>query len=574
MAVSLSINAMQIDFALVLAMEYTGMVRMFNSLEKTGLKGFLEVSGLVFEGPVIEFFANAKVIAGTVVSVVANRKMVITKDVFAEAFGLPIEGMVSFIYLPVQTVAEMRMRFSDFVPNIGSDGHTPTKQSQGFAVQLRVFLAKLVQADLGESMKLHPLKSSVLTNKAEKEAGETMKPETTAGEKKKKSKEKVVPVVKKQVVVLKKPVEARSQASPVKSKFGTSSDADSCPLAKLVAAKKGQAAPKQKQVVESLDSESIVSIPPMLITKSNRQREPRRDQRDQLETHLLSKIDPVAKGKEILEAFSLPNDLVEEHCLLVLRSAWEDVSSKMSEYDNWVHFRTAVRLNNVMTIIPIESLAKIEDQFLFWAETERVSELFERRMLVLSKLYEMEVHKRVDEHCANFNTAEPSVNYDYMCIRFLIHEFKEIVKQHRALRSLAGLSFLVPEASIAGDAANVDLPQITWTEAHNLLLTEATPAQQKKPKILVIEFSTQAEQAQTAEKQLAQPEWRVEEIVRTVEGVEETSAVNPQEHQAQGNEQQTQGEEIQAQSDEQQAHNAPDQEAEEEAPTVHPIQSK
>ncbi|KZV55774.1 filament-like plant protein [Dorcoceras hygrometricum] len=38
--------------------------------------------------------------------------MVITKDVFVEAFGLPTEGMVSFINLSAQTVVEMRMRFS------------------------------------------------------------------------------------------------------------------------------------------------------------------------------------------------------------------------------------------------------------------------------------------------------------------------------------------------------------------------------------------------------------------------------------------------------------------------------
>ncbi|KZV50759.1 hypothetical protein F511_25621 [Dorcoceras hygrometricum] len=76
----------------------------FKSLEETGLKGFLEVSGSVFEGAVIEFFANANVIARTIVSFVANRKMVITKDVFAEEFGLTTEGMISFIDLPAQIV--------------------------------------------------------------------------------------------------------------------------------------------------------------------------------------------------------------------------------------------------------------------------------------------------------------------------------------------------------------------------------------------------------------------------------------------------------------------------------------
>ncbi|KZV36562.1 hypothetical protein F511_23591 [Dorcoceras hygrometricum] len=95
MASSLSINAMQVNFESVLSMEHIGMVRMFKSMEEIGLKGFLEVSGTVFEGAVIEFFANTKVIAGTIVSFVANKKMIITKDVFAETFGLPSEGMGS-----------------------------------------------------------------------------------------------------------------------------------------------------------------------------------------------------------------------------------------------------------------------------------------------------------------------------------------------------------------------------------------------------------------------------------------------------------------------------------------------
>ncbi|KZV22821.1 hypothetical protein F511_12965 [Dorcoceras hygrometricum] len=657
MAASLSINAMQVDFASVLAIEHARMVRMFTSLEETWIKGFLEVSSSVFEGAVIELFDNANVIGVTIVSFVANRKMVITKNVFTEAFGLP-----------AQIVVEMRMRSSgtdvpfkapnkkkemkvecqllhdivakalcakagsfdavtsekfDLMVDISASlkvnwghilfqtlvamVHTPTKQSQGLAVQLSVLLERLVKADLGEFVKLHLLKvlnnrsvhtymkknlgvgpagetkkvSGVttsekqfttvslqsLTNKPEKEAGETTKPEKAAVEKKNKKKEKVVPVVKKQVVVVKKLVEARSQAAAAKSKSGTSSGADSCPLAKLGATKKGQAAPKQKKVVDSSDLESTVSLHLVKIMKKQKTQRTRLAQRtagdqagfnhgpfpdilagandasiaggleynmdtttemegqadnastaaDQEEhvectekmeieavnnehaivvrygpaqpaqqpitsagkgicspveirefnwtTHYLPKIDPTAKGKEILEDFSQPNP-VEEHCLLVLKSAWEDVSSKMCEYDKWVHFHTVV------------------------------SELFERRMLVLYKLYEMEIKKRVDEHCAKFNLAERSVNYDYMCIRFLNHELKEIVKQHRA---------------------------------------------------------------QTAEKQPAQPEGRVEEIVWIVEDVEETEAMNSHEHQAQENEKQAQ--------------NEPDQEAEQEAPTESKITS-
>ncbi|KZV56155.1 ABC transporter G family member 39-like [Dorcoceras hygrometricum] len=105
-----------------------------------------------------------------------------------------------------------------------------------------------------------------------------------------------------------------------------------------------------------------------------------------------------------------------EHCQLVLKSVWDDVSERMVDFDEWVHFRTSVRIKDVSSF---ESLTHIEEQLLFWGEPEQVSELFERRSLILYKLYEMEVQKRVDENLENFNPVEPSVNYDYMCIRFL-----------------------------------------------------------------------------------------------------------------------------------------------------------
>ncbi|KZV16833.1 hypothetical protein F511_39163 [Dorcoceras hygrometricum] len=51
----------------------------------------------------------------------------------------------------------------------------------------------------------------------------------------------------------------------------------------------------------------------------------------------------------------------------MLKSTWEDVSD-MAAFDEWVHFRTTVRIKDVSSF---DSLAKIEDQFLFWAETEQ-----------------------------------------------------------------------------------------------------------------------------------------------------------------------------------------------------------
>ncbi|KZV58057.1 hypothetical protein F511_37465 [Dorcoceras hygrometricum] len=207
MVASLFVNAMQVDFTSVLAMEHTGMVRMFKSLEETGLKGFQEVSNSVFEGAFTEFFANAKVIAGTIVLV----------------------AMVN----------------------------NPNRQSQGFAVQISVLLKQLVKADLGEAVKLHQQKTADTasgTEDRQSQMTKTMEKEVErAVEKPKKRKEKVVQMVKKQKVAVQQPVEARSQAAPVKSTSETSSDTDSCPLARL---NKGEAKRKTNKVTHTADHQN------------------------------------------------------------------------------------------------------------------------------------------------------------------------------------------------------------------------------------------------------------------------------------------------------------------------------
>ncbi|KZV43722.1 hypothetical protein F511_18838 [Dorcoceras hygrometricum] len=174
MAASLSVNALQVNFESVLSMEHAGM------------------------GAVIEFFANAKVIAGMIVSFVENRKMVVTKDVFAETFQLPTEGppnkkneikveyrllhdivakalCAKFGSFDVVTSEKLEIMVAinvGFKVNLGhilfqtivSMVHTPSRQSQGFAMPLSILLEKVVKSDLGEYVALHPLK--VLDNKS------------------------------------------------------------------------------------------------------------------------------------------------------------------------------------------------------------------------------------------------------------------------------------------------------------------------------------------------------------------------------------------------------------------------
>ncbi|KZV19285.1 splicing factor, proline- and glutamine-rich-like [Dorcoceras hygrometricum] len=101
-------NALQVNFDSVLNMDDEGMVRMFKTLEESRLRGFLGVSGFVFEEALNQFFANATIIAGVIVSTVAKKKLV---DLFSEMFHLPSKGIISFYRLPAQAVEHMKVLF-------------------------------------------------------------------------------------------------------------------------------------------------------------------------------------------------------------------------------------------------------------------------------------------------------------------------------------------------------------------------------------------------------------------------------------------------------------------------------
>ncbi|KZV24827.1 hypothetical protein F511_13105 [Dorcoceras hygrometricum] len=124
----------KVDFQSVLVMEHTEMARIFKTQEDIGIIGFLAASSSLYDSVVVEFFANPKVIAGTIVNLVANRKLVLTKETFAEAFGLPTKGMTSFLDISNQTMVEMCGRFS------GSDVsfRAPSKKKE-MKMEFRLF---------------------------------------------------------------------------------------------------------------------------------------------------------------------------------------------------------------------------------------------------------------------------------------------------------------------------------------------------------------------------------------------------------------------------------------------------
>ncbi|KZV17396.1 hypothetical protein F511_43031 [Dorcoceras hygrometricum] len=221
------VNAMQVDFESVLAMEHTGMAKMFKYLEDTRLKVFLEASGSVYEAAVVEFFANEKVIAGMIVSFVGNRKLALTKDVFAETFGLPTEGLAP------NKNNEMKMEYlllHDIVakPLCAKAGSFDVVTSEKFDLMVAIsdgFKVNWAQVLNNKSVHTYIKKNlnAVPTGESSKETKDTASGtaggqsqmtktvekgvETAVGKNKKKT-EKVVPAVKKMKVVVSKRVEA------------------------------------------------------------------------------------------------------------------------------------------------------------------------------------------------------------------------------------------------------------------------------------------------------------------------------------------------------------------------------
>ncbi|KZV35851.1 hypothetical protein F511_36104 [Dorcoceras hygrometricum] len=177
-------------------------VQDFGRIRTEGFSGCFK-----FEGALIEFCANVKVVVGTVMSTTANKWLVITMSVLAAEFQLLTEGMVSFLELQAKAVAEMKAMFSGTgVPFRPPNKKKEMKVDYGLLhdIVAKALCAKAGSFDVVTSEKMELmvdisacLKS--LTNRPEKEAVENKRLVKEKVVEKKKKKETVV-VVKKLMV--------------------------------------------------------------------------------------------------------------------------------------------------------------------------------------------------------------------------------------------------------------------------------------------------------------------------------------------------------------------------------------
>ncbi|KZV36303.1 hypothetical protein F511_22418 [Dorcoceras hygrometricum] len=303
------INALQVNFDSILNMDVEGMVRMFKTLEESGGHNqFFWTSGTSsgrHEGSVfvsrcsfqtlkqkrdmkVEYRLLNDIVANLLTAKVGSFN-VITTERFDMMVAISVEIMVNWVHVLFQTLAAMVS--------------SPGKKSQGYVVQLSLLLEKLVKADLGESVALHPLKESKLLGDKADEAAEPKKKKLTQ-----------------------KKLAAGSSAALAQSHSETSLDADKHSLAKLAAYRTEDKRTKQVKplsIIPATDStveQAASENPSLQVQPSSVQAgkqstlygngmvfPPVEIREIYWATHFLPKIDPAAKGEEILESFARPN---------------------------------------------------------------------------------------------------------------------------------------------------------------------------------------------------------------------------------------------------------------------------
>ncbi|KZV22005.1 hypothetical protein F511_41337 [Dorcoceras hygrometricum] len=108
MASSFYSNAQHVDFESVLGMDDHGMVSMFEALMASGLRGFLGCPVVVYEDAFVDFFENASVRIGVIISTVGGQLVEISEERFAETFELPVDGFGDLSEIPKDAIFDAR----------------------------------------------------------------------------------------------------------------------------------------------------------------------------------------------------------------------------------------------------------------------------------------------------------------------------------------------------------------------------------------------------------------------------------------------------------------------------------
>ncbi|KZV23974.1 hypothetical protein F511_20895 [Dorcoceras hygrometricum] len=182
MASSLFSNTVHVCFDSVLAMDNPGMVLMFEALMASGLKGFLGCPAVLYEAALVEFFENASVRDSVVISTIGGKQVVISEELFASSFELPVDGLTDLSDVPKDIVFDARSIFSLSGEQVSSSGkkagdenrvspsmRSPVKdmvspgsrQAKGYAIQICLLLKNVPHLALGDSKEFPASKNAV-----------------------------------------------------------------------------------------------------------------------------------------------------------------------------------------------------------------------------------------------------------------------------------------------------------------------------------------------------------------------------------------------------------------------------
>ncbi|KZV55936.1 hypothetical protein F511_29432 [Dorcoceras hygrometricum] len=89
-------------------MDDRGMVSMFEALMASGLRGFLGCPAVVYEDALVDFFENASVRSGVIISTVGGQLVEISEERFAESFELPVDGFGDLSEIPKDAIFDAR----------------------------------------------------------------------------------------------------------------------------------------------------------------------------------------------------------------------------------------------------------------------------------------------------------------------------------------------------------------------------------------------------------------------------------------------------------------------------------
>ncbi|KZV19906.1 hypothetical protein F511_27981 [Dorcoceras hygrometricum] len=178
-------NSQHVDFDSVLGMDDQGMVSMFQALMASGLAGFLGCPAVIYEDALVDFFENASVREGVIISTVAGQLVEISEEWFAESFELPVDGLGDLSEIPKDVIFDARSIVSLSGEPISLSGRknqmkfefrllcdimakaisvkAGSNQAKGFAIQISLMLENIPNLELGASSEFPA--SKILTDK-------------------------------------------------------------------------------------------------------------------------------------------------------------------------------------------------------------------------------------------------------------------------------------------------------------------------------------------------------------------------------------------------------------------------